>query len=86
MTRYTKFPAISGKQLINLLQKDGWIVHRRTRHGVSLVKTTSDRTKVTIVPDTRAILPDGTLSAILGQKQTGIGKRGLLELVNKCGI
>ena len=86
MAKYTKPPAISGKRLIKLLQQDGWIVHRRTRHGVALKKVMGDRTRVTVVQDTRAILPDGTLSKILGQDQTRIGKKGLLDLIDKYGI
>ena len=83
---YTKVPAITGKQLIRLLKKDGWTEGGRTRHGISLTKHISGRTKVTVIPDTNASLPNGTLSAILGIKQTGIGKGGLLKLLNKYGI
>ena len=86
MTKYTKLPTISGKKLIKLLQKDGWVIQRRTRHGIALIKVIGDRTRATIVQDTRASIPEGTLSDILGTKQTGIGKRGLLELVNKHGL
>lgn len=86
MPKYTQLPAISGNKLIKLLQKDGWIIHRRTRHGVALIKTIGGRTRTTIVQDTRAIIPPGTLSDILGRKQTGIVRKGLLELVNKYGI
>jgi len=35
------------------------------------------------VPDTSESLPKGTLQAILGVKQTQIGKKGLLDLLNK---
>ena len=86
MPKYTRLPAISGKKLIKLLQKAGWIVHGRAKHGVALRKRFAERTRVTIVPYTNAPLDDGTLSAILGTKQTSIGKRGLLDLVNKYGI
>ncbi len=86
MARYTKLSAISGKKLIKLLRKDGWIPKRHTQHGIALAKTIGDHTKVTVIPDTRASLDEGTLAAILGPKQTGIGKRGLLELINKFGI
>ena len=86
MPRYTRLPALSGKKLINLLEKDGWSAMCRTRHGVALIKKIGDRTRVTIVQDTRAIIPEGTISDILSQKQTGIGKKGLLELVNTYGI
>lgn len=80
---YTVVPAISGKQLTKLLKKDGWVEGRRTRHGIALTKPTGERTKVAIIPDTRAPLPEGTLHDILGTKQTGIGKKGLLELLNR---
>lgn len=83
---YTSLPAISGKQLIRLLKKDGWIEGRRKTHGVALTKAVGDRTLVTVIPDTRASLPDGTLSAILGPKQTNIGRQGLLDLLNKYGL
>jgi len=80
---YTVVPAISGIQLIKLLKKDGWVEGRRTRHGIALTKLMGERTKVTVIPNTRAPLPEGTLQAILGTKQTSIGKRGLLELLNR---
>jgi predicted RNA binding protein YcfA (HicA-like mRNA interferase family) len=76
---------ISGKKLINLAVKDGWEIKRRARHGVALAKKYRDRTRVTVIPDTRAPLDEGTLSAILGPKQMGIGKRGLAELIKKFG-
>jgi predicted RNA binding protein YcfA (HicA-like mRNA interferase family) len=86
MPDYTRLPAISGKQLVQLLQKDGWIIKRRSRHGVALAKDFGDHFKVTVIPDTSAPLDDGTLGAILGVKQTTIGRKGLLDLVNKFGL
>ncbi|MCD5383927.1 type II toxin-antitoxin system HicA family toxin [candidate division WOR-3 bacterium] len=86
MKKYTTLPAITGKELIKLLKKDGWIIHRRVTHGVSLKKDIGSRTLVTVVPDTKIPLPKGTLNAILGRKQTRIGKRGLLRILNKCGL
>ena len=79
-------PELSGKKLINLLRKDGWTIGRRARHGITLTKSFGGYTKVTFVPDTRASLPVGTLMAILGAKQTGIGRKGLNELISKYGI
>jgi len=76
----------SGKQLIKLLRKDDWVVGRRAKHGVTLTKSSGDHTKVTFIPDTRASLPIGTLMAILGTKQTGIGRTGLSGLISKYGI
>jgi predicted RNA binding protein YcfA (HicA-like mRNA interferase family) len=86
MSKYTQLPALSGKQLIELLQKDDWITKRRSTHGVALVKHFGNHSKVTVIPDTTASLDDGTLAAILGVKQTGISKKGLLDLVNKFGL
>jgi len=77
--------SISGKKLINLAVKDGWVVKRRARHGVALAKKFGDRTRVTVIPDTRAPLDEGTLAAIVGSKQMGIGKKGLAELIEKYG-
>jgi len=75
--------SIAGKYLIKLAVKDGWEIRRRATHGLSLAKRFGDRTRVTVIPDTRAPLPDGTLAAIIGPKQMGIGKRGLVELIGK---
>jgi len=79
---YTKIPAISGNLLIELLKGDGWEEGRRTKHGISMTKFITDRTRVTIIPTVNSPLPDGTLSAILGPKQTGIGKSGLRRILN----
>ena len=72
--RHRKIPALTGLELIKLLKKNGWIEHRQARHGIALIKRVKDRTRVTIVPKSRATLPMGTLMAILGEKQTGLGK------------
>ncbi len=83
MAKYSRLPAISGKKLIRLLQKDNWQVKRSATHGVALAKAFSDHTRVTVIPDTNASLDEGTLAAILSPKQTDIRKKGLLELINK---
>lgn len=77
--------SISGKKLINLAVKDGWVIRRKATHGIALAKRFSDRTRVTVIPDTRAPLDEGTLAAIIGPKQMGIGKKGLAELIEKYG-
>jgi predicted RNA binding protein YcfA (HicA-like mRNA interferase family) len=83
---HTSIPDITGKQLIRLFLKDSWGVGRKAKHGMTLRKRVGNRTRVTFIPDTRASLPIGTLRAILGTKQTGLGKNGLLKLLNKYGI
>ena len=80
-------PAVTGRQLIRLLIPDGWEEGRRVNHGRSLHKAFPDgRTRVTVVPDKRSPLPDGTLSAILGPKQTGLGRNGLAALIKRHGV
>jgi len=86
MTPDKKLPRIRGKQLIKLVQKDGWIIRRRATHGVALAKKFGDRSRVTVIPDSRAELDEGTLAAIIGPKQMGIGKQGLLELIDRYGM
>lgn len=81
-----KLPRIIGKQLIKLACKDGWIIKHRATHGVALAKKFADRTRVTVIPDSRAELDEGTLAAIIGPKQMGIGKQGLWELIDKYGL
>lgn len=76
-------PAVSGRQLIRLLKLDGWEEGRRVNHGRSFHKhfPIEGRGRVTVVPDKRTPLPDGTLAAILGPKQTNIGREGLATLI-----
>jgi predicted RNA binding protein YcfA (HicA-like mRNA interferase family) len=78
-----KLPIISGRDLKQLLLKNGWDEHKYRTHGCALKKIIDCRTRVTIIPNSRDPLPPGTLMAILGPKQTGIGKEGLLALLKK---
>ncbi len=79
-------PAISGRQLMRLLRLDGWQAGRRSTHGIVHTKRFSDRTRVTTIPDKRRPLAAGTLAEILGTKQTGIGRQGLLDLIKQHGL
>ena len=80
-----KIPAISGSELIELLVKDGWECVRNATHGASLKKydTKTKRTKVVIIPTKPGSLPPTTLGRILSVKQSGIGRKGLLKLLEK---
>lgn len=74
----------TGRQLIRLLQKDGFEIARSARHGLSMRKRLAEgRTIVTVVPNTGEVLPRGTLMAILGPKQTRLGRKRLAELIRK---
>jgi predicted RNA binding protein YcfA (HicA-like mRNA interferase family) len=85
-----KTPAVTGKQLLKLLVADGWEITRRAKHGIVLRKTfssgTRTTTRITLVKNTKAVIPDGTLGSILGPKQTGLGKAGLRRLMNRYGL
>jgi predicted RNA binding protein YcfA (HicA-like mRNA interferase family) len=63
-------PAVTGNYLIELLEFDGWIIHGRSTHGVTLKKIIDGQNKVTTVPTKKGSMPDGTLGSILGVKQT----------------
>ena len=80
-------PAITGKELIRLFKKGGFKNGRNSKHGRTMTKhIITCRTRVTFIPETRASLDRGTLMAILGPKQTKLGRRGLLELIAEYGI
>lgn len=77
-------PAINGPDLARLLEGDGWVVHGRNPHGWTYKKTfPGGETRVTTIPNERSSLATGTLRAILGPKQTDIGRRGFLRLLRR---
>jgi len=82
----SSLPVISGNQLIKLLSQDGWIIKRKAKHGLSMYKEFRNKKQVTIIPNKNDDLPKGTLSDILGPKQTNIGRKGLEKLINKYGL
>ena len=73
---------IPGRELIRLLVEDGWGKERRDRHGWKLTKWDDhiNAWRRTTVSDTAKDLPTGTLAAILGPEQTGLGSAGLRRL------
>ena len=77
---------MTGDQLIELLQKDSWIAVRKTTHGISLSKKFGEFKRLTIIRRGNSPIAPGTLAAILGPKQTGIGKKGLLQFLNTYGL
>ena len=79
-------PAITGKQLVRILEKDGYTVVRRCKHGLRLHKRLPHRTIVTVVPTKNKPLPERTLGDILGVRQTGLHKDGLRRLIEKHGL
>jgi len=73
-----KLPIISGKKLINLLNKQSFEIVGRKGSHVRLKKKTPNKTLVTIVPMHKK-LDAGTLLGIL--KQCEITKEELLEML-----
>ena len=79
--------AITGRDLIRLLELDGWTIQRRANHGVFLSKRFREEPlhRSTVVPDKTDSLPKGTLGRILSSKQTGLGPAGLERLLDLHG-
>ncbi|HEX7318788.1 MAG TPA: hypothetical protein VF399_00320 [bacterium] len=86
MSKYTTVPAITPNQLIKLLCLGEWVEHRRSKDGVCIKRKIGKHWQVAFIPIHDAVLDSGTLHAILGTKQTGIGRKGLLDLLNKYGL
>jgi predicted RNA binding protein YcfA (HicA-like mRNA interferase family) len=86
--KYTSIPSLTGKQLIRLLLKAGGTIEGKSTPGshIAVIYHVRGRKRVFIVPDTSSSLPKGTLHGIISIKQTGLGKSGLLKLLNKYGI
>jgi predicted RNA binding protein YcfA (HicA-like mRNA interferase family) len=74
----SKLPIVSGKEIVNALEKAGFVIIRQKGSHVSLQKITSEGTYRTVVPlHTR--LAKGTLIDIL--HQTGLSKEELIDLL-----
>jgi len=52
LPEYTQVPALSGKQPVGLLKKDGWVEKRQAKHGIALSMSFGNCNSVTIIhPD-----------------------------------
>lgn len=76
---------VTGKELIRLLELDDWTRGGRRNHGVFFSKEFPNERypRHTVVPDKSDDLPTGTLGAILGPKQTGLGRAGLQDIIDR---
>lgn len=74
----SKLPVASGKELVNALEKAGFVVVRQKGSHVSLQKITREGTYRTVVP-LHTKLAKGTLLDIL--HQTGLSKEELIGLL-----
>lgn len=78
MPPVSKLPVISGKELVNALEKAGFVIVRQKGSHVSLQRITTEGTYRTVVP-LHNILAKGTLLDIL--HQTGLSKEELIDLL-----
>lgn len=67
---------LSGRELMRLLEHDGWTSGGRRTHGMFYYKQFpgEERPTSTVVPDKSTPLTSSTLGAILSVKQTGLGQ------------
>ena len=74
---------ISGRELMRLLERDGWVRGGRRTHGILYSKRFPGEAhpRSTIIPDISTPLKPATLGAILSVKQTGLGSAGLRNLL-----
>ena len=70
---------------MRLLELDGWVRGGRRTHGIFYSRSFPGERfpRSTVIPDKSEPLPPTTLGAILSVKQTGLGRNGLQELVEK---
>jgi hypothetical protein len=74
---------VTYRELLRLCLKDGWTIDRRGRHGLILTKTIGGRIRRVTIADKNKVTPQNVLSQILGPKQTGYGREGLIRLLQK---
>lgn len=80
----SRLPQLTGRQLIQLLEKGGFEIVRQARHGLAMRKRRpTEKTLVTVVKNTAEVIPVSTLMLILGPKQTQLGREGLAKLIRK---
>jgi len=75
-----KLPILSAKEIIKVLEKEGFRVVRQKGRHVSLYKKSEDKTYLVVVPDKKEV-KRGTLVSIL--RQAGINGDRFLELLEK---
>ncbi len=73
-------PAINPKDLIKIFENEGWQIQRRANHDLAMSKYFNGKNHITIIPMKDKSMPKRTLMAILGIKQTQIGRERFLEL------
>ena len=77
--------SVTGRELMRLLERDGWVSGGRRTHGFLYSKRFPGeaRPRKPLVPDKSTPLPQPTLGRILGLGQTGLGSAGLRDLMRR---
>ena len=77
--------SVTGRELMRLLERDGWVSGGRRTHGIYYSKRFPGEShpRTTLVPDKSTPLPQPTLGAILGVRQTRLGSAGLRDLMRR---
>lgn len=76
---------VTGRELMRLLERDGWVSGGRRTHGIYYSKRFPGELhpRTTLVPDTSTPLSPGILGAILSVRQTRLGSAGLRALMRR---
>ena len=76
---------ISGRELMRLLEREGWTPVGRRNHGILYSRRFPGERfpRSTVIPDNTKPLVPTTLGVILSVKQTGLGRVGLQDLIDK---
>lgn len=82
-----ELPAISGRQLERLFRLDGWKQKRRAKEGTFFAKRDANGVvRHTVITTKKRPLAPGTLAAMLGPKQSNVGRDGLREMIDCYGL
>ena len=73
-----KLPRLSGKEVIKVLAKDGFLIARQKGSHIILKRAATDGTKAVVVPNHKEI-DKGTLLEII--RQAGMKKEKFLNLL-----
>jgi len=75
-----KLPILSAKEIVKVLERDGFKPIRQKGSHISLYKKSIDKTYLVVVPDKKEV-KRGTLLGIL--KQAGMDRERFFELLKK---
>lgn len=72
--------------MCRLLRKDVWKEVRKSQHGVYRENQEDNGYRYVVTPVKRKDLPKSLPNRILGSRQSGMGRSGLQEMIDKYGL